>query len=398
MAAVDDRLRSAAPGSGRAKHPAGSRRRRRLRLTTDQRLIILSSLVALGIAGGVVEDLVTDAGLRPGRPLTRQVSAGPDHVLSIGWLGDTMLGDGAKADLETKGYQWAFDLLPPATDVDFTIVNAEAPVTLRTKPWDPTSPYSYNVPPVAAHAMAQAGVDAISLANNHSMDRGPAGLRDTMANARAAGMTAFGGGRNTQQAARPLLIKSSVATVAVVAFGEDFGEDSNVTRETPGAMVLSAKSIQRAVSSARKAGADAVVAYVHWGDNYTAINAQQRFWARQFAAAGYSLVVGTGPHVAQPIRYLRGMPVVYSIGNFVFGTPGRFGRFHQPGVGLTLTAQWTDAVAFRLLVGCLAVDNDTVDYQPRACAPEQAAQVLPGLSPGQALVGTVGVLAPASGG
>ena len=60
---------------------------------------------------------------------------------------------------------------------------------------------------------------------------------------------------------------------------------------------------------------------------------------RALAEAGYDLVIGTGSHTAQPVEMALGTPVLYGLGNFVFGTPGRFDTFGEVGIGLVATVQ-----------------------------------------------------------
>ena len=60
--------------------------------------------------------------------------------------------------------------------------------------------------------------------------------------------------------------------------------------------MISPATVRRGAALARAAGADWVIAFVHWGENYQPVNAQQRAAAQEFAAAGYDMVVGSGPH------------------------------------------------------------------------------------------------------
>lgn len=151
-------------------------------------------------------------------------------------------------------------------------------------------------------------------------------------------------------------------------------------------------TVRRGADLARAAGADWVIAKLHWGDNYAPVSAEQRYWAQQFADAGYDMVVGSGPHIAQPIEFIGSMPVVYSVGNFVFGTRGRFADYEVPGLGLAVGVELSPDGVNELSVRCLLTDNEVVSYQPRPCTAEEAAAFLPTLHPDLALQDDVGVL------
>jgi hypothetical protein len=135
-----------------------------------------------------------------------------------------------------------------------------------------------------------------------------------------------------------------------------------------------------------------VAGFVHWGDNYTPINGAQRYWAQQLASAGYDLVVGGGPHFAQPIEFIGPMPVIYTIGNFVFGAPGRFAENRLPGVGVTVGVELAADGATQLAVRCLVTDNAVVDYQPRPCTRVETQAHLRPLHPQMAVHEDVGAL------
>ena len=190
--------------------------------------------------------------------------------------------------------------------------------------------------------MASVGVTAVSLANNHAMDRGPQGLADTLQAFETAGIDAFGGGSNRETALQPLLIETPYGAVGVVGLGQGYGTRKTAGENRAGTLATDRCTIREAAALARTSGARWVVGFVHWGSNYSKVQHSQEAQARFFADAGYDLVVGHGPHVEQPITSVEGMSVLYSLGNFVFGTPGtilervpwvRPHRHHRAGAG-----------------------------------------------------------------
>jgi hypothetical protein len=85
------------------------------------------------------------------------------------------------------------------------------------------------------------------------------------------------------------------------------------------------------------------------------------------------------------------MPVAYSIGNFVFGSAGRYSAA-RPGVGLIVTGEFGGSGLARLRFRCIVTDNELVHFQPRPCDPAETAATLTGLAPGIRVVEDEGVL------
>jgi poly-gamma-glutamate capsule biosynthesis protein CapA/YwtB (metallophosphatase superfamily) len=299
----------------------------------------------------------------------------------IVFVGDILIGDAAQPLLDENGYFWPFEHLSEVLAGDYLIGNGEAPVTTIEEPWDADQRWSYNAQPEAAEALAQAGFDALGYSNNHALDRGAAGLADTITNLAANSLEFFGAGLDSQQAAAPLLLETPYGLVGVVALSEDWGADRTAETDQAGSIPLTKASIRAGYRLAEDAGADWIVAYVHWGTNYADISQQQRRWARDFTNAGYDLVIGHGAHSLQQIEILDGIPVFYSLGNFVFNTPGRFSE-EFPGFGLVVSASLGPNGFYQAELRCLQTDNQIVSFQPQPCSPQQALEVFSSLYQG----------------
>ena len=315
-------------------------------MTRDQRLVAAFATLAV-LALGVV-----GAGMAFQRPtpvpaVSRDVPIGPDRTLTLQFVGDTSLGDEVQNQIDRRGigYDWPFDAVRSSTtDADFAIAVADTPISTVTAPFNPAKRHSYSSRPDAAGAMARAGIDAVQLANNHVYDTGPVGLADTIANLDAAGIAGIGAGPDLARAEQPLLLRTELGTVGIVAMGQSFGD--RAAENAGGTLVISPETVRRGAALARAAGADWVIAFVHWGENYQPVNPQQRAAAQEFAAAGYDMVVGSGPHTVQPIELIGSMPVVYSVGNFVFGIPGRWAANAEFNAWLGAGAGWLGLLAW----------------------------------------------------
>ncbi|MHC6229986.1 CapA family protein [Arthrobacter sp. MMS24-T111] len=356
--------------------------------TRDRVLIVTALAVAVAGTGAIaanysanetshVESIDLASGLRT------------DEPLKIQFLGDTMLGDGETPFADPAGYDAALAGVLPLIDGDLVIANAEGPITYSTQPLNPGKQYSYQVDPRAAWALSKAGIDALGLGNNHSMDMGVTGLEDTIKLAANAGMTTFGAGHNAAEAERPLIWHTDMGTIGVVALGENFGKATHADEATPGTVVFSPEAVQRGQDLARAAGADWVVAYVHWGDNYTDTLPEQRYWAKAMVDAGYDLIVGTGPHIADKIEFIDNIPVVYSLGNFVFGTPGRFVSYGKQGIGITLTLELSRDAPAQFAVKCLVTDNFLTGFHTQPCSAPQMVSSIPLVHPALQIQGDV---------
>ncbi|WP_194763362.1 CapA family protein [Microbacterium sp. UFMG61] len=341
------------------------RRRAGRNLRRDRRLIGGSLVLAVGSAGLLGSQLAF-ATPEPPPVVAAEAPALDDGVLDLGFAGDTMFGDGSEEKLAASGAAPLLAGVAPLLDgFDYTIVNAEVPFTTIQTPANPGAKYTYASDPAHLSALREIGVDAVNLGNNHAMDRGGAGLDDTIRHAGEGGLAAFGAGATRAEASMPLLVRSEQLNVAVVSFGEDFGALHRSTETTPGMVPLRLDRVEQVLRAARDNGADKVVAFVHWGNNYEDVNAQQRYWAGVFADAGYDAVIGSGSHTLQAVEMVGGVPVVYGIGNFVFGAPGRFASYGKPGLGAIVGLRWNQSGVGSITLRVIETDNKIVDYVAR---------------------------------
>ena len=302
--------------------------------------------------------------------------AEPCDRFSIAWGGDSFLGWAAAGRIKKRGMGTLLASAKELIAADYAVVNVESPWTTLGKgeaPDDPGSFYSYNADPATAKDLAALGVDAVGLANNHTFDRGSQGVLDSIEHARAAGLSPFGTGPDAGSAGAPLLIPTPHGVVGVVALAE--GKNGAVGSGRAGYLPLSEEHARAGAERARVEGAKWVVAFVHWGKNYAALHNDQKAQAAMLTGAGFDLVVGHGPHVAQPVGVVDGVPVLYSLGNFVFHTKGRFrklGAASQSYTAVTfLGPDGFEAAELR----CFDADNRTTGYTTPPCDAEQRADL-----------------------
>lgn len=254
-------------------------------------------------------------------------------VVDIRAVGDVMLGRGVAKAIEAYGPDHPFAEVRGLLAGQLALGNLESPLSDRAEPLRP-GPYRLPAPTHVADALARAGFAALSLANNHALDLGPAGLVESVSVLRAAGLRIIGVGADEGSAGKAVFVEvgggaeimeAEGLRVALLAFNDIHDpEDGPTEGEGWGRAWLNAQALD-SVRQAR-AAADVVVVMPHWGQEYAAWpNARQRAWAQALVDAGADLILGTHPHVLQPTAILRAEEpsgrsafVAYSLGNFVF--------------------------------------------------------------------------------
>jgi len=170
--------------------------------------------------------------------------------------------------------------------------------------------------PVYADALAAAGFDILSLANNHAMDYGPQGLGDTRRHLRGAAIECLGAGMNIDEATRPLIVERNGVRLGFIAGCHPSTRPAAVaTLDAPGVAPWSEGALLAAVE--RLAGAvDQVILLLHWGLEYAHYpTPEQVALARQAIDRGAGAVLGHHSHVLQGIETYKGGVIAYSLAN-----------------------------------------------------------------------------------
>ena len=306
------------------------------------------------------------------------------EAVTLAFAGDVH-AEGPSGDALRAGLPSIREALASA---DLTVVNLETAVTDRGTPAD--KQFVFRAPASTLSSLKDAGVDVVSLANNHGLDFGREGLDDTLAAARAAGLPLVGLGQDEDAAYAAHVAEVKGQRIAVLGATQvldgQFVDAWTARGDAPG--MASAKRAERLVEEVRRARADAdtVVVYLHWGEerNPCPLPRQQEL-AQQLVDAGADVVVGGHAHVLLGGGMLGGAYVDYGLGNFVFSGSG-LEQTLKSGI-LTLTVRgrsveassWTPAVlrsgAPHLLEG---------EAAQAAIADKQRRRDCTGLAPGPA--------------
>lgn len=212
---------------------------------------------------------------------------------------------------------------------DFSVGNLETTLTDVTPyagEWHRIDgKYHCNAPKSYLDAIRYAGFDALVNANNHNCDSAVEGLIDTLDAMDEAGFM-HTGTFHPHGDPRYILVKINGIRVAVLSYATYFNKLEVNFTELGRELLLNAyepNKVREDIKAARADGAEFVMVYIHWGNDYThEVSAKQQERAAEIANAGADYIVGSHSHCLQPRGEIltqdgRIVPVIYSMGNFV---------------------------------------------------------------------------------
>lgn len=234
---------------------------------------------------------------------------------------------------------------------DLTFANLEVPLTTAKGGTSRKSPeevkrrdqWILKASPDHAKEIAEVGIDAVTVANNHAMDYGAAGLSQMLQALDGVGVSHAGAGRNSFAANRPALLTTDggarVGFLSALAFmtRKALEKCTPATADASGVAVLALdgrldkphrERLAQWIAKAKR-GADLVVVGVHWGtERQTVPNPWQVALGRALVDAGADVVWGHHPHVLQGAEMYKGRPILYSMGNLISNLPAETGVMH----------------------------------------------------------------------
>ncbi|MDW7663010.1 MAG: CapA family protein [Bacillota bacterium] len=237
-----------------------------------------------------------------------------------------------------QGYLFSFDKVKPFLSKDsFNIVNSECVLSPNYEIPQQTGHYLSFVlgahPEKTISCYKQVNINAVLLANNHMMDFGAVGCRQTKRYFEESGILSVGTGSNIDEAEKPLcLIINGHKVIIFNAYGYflhrrhhlfqhySLGDNTGTAFISD---VLNDCSILERISKYRKKYPDAfIILSPHWSTDFNENHMQLRPIVQKSIQAGANLVVGHGPHIPIGVEHILKRIVVYSLGNFVFNTTG----------------------------------------------------------------------------
>ena len=317
-----------------------------------------SSVGVIGGADGSTEIFVVEKAEEPADqwPKTFTVTLG----------GDTTLGstdslrkrdDCFEKVAEEKGYGWFFSGLEAlfASD-DLTLVNFEGTLTEETAKKE--KKFNFKGPAEYTDILTLGSVEAVTVANNHTLDYATKGRDDTIANLEAAGIIVSGNGQLG-------IFEKNGVKVGMTGYCFPYKDGK--------------KDISKDVKALREAGCQIVIASFHWGSEYREdFTGEQRSIGRAAIKAGADIVVGHHPHIVQGIEAYQDSYILYSVGNLVFGGNVDPDDRDAYAARVTFTVHEDHAEAPQVTIVPLRLTelSDGTDYRPVLAQGEEAERIV----------------------
>ena len=250
-----------------------------------------------------------------GTPVPEPASEG---TALLSFIGDCSIGDGYRtigsensyhSVVGREGYAWPFSLVKEylASD-DLTIANLEVVLTEQNKHKDIM--YPLRAAPDHVNILLEGSIEVVNTVNNHCMDYLRQGYLDSLAVLDEAGIARFGSVSYGMANGFDDLLVRDVNGIRFGFVGMTYPQSG----DTP-------NLIKRIRKLKEENGCDIVIVSLHWGrETYLTQSAGQVTMAKQLIDGGADVIYGHHPHVLQPMLFYQGKPIMFSTGNFTFGT------------------------------------------------------------------------------
>lgn len=248
------------------------------------------------------------------------------YDITVCFAGDVSLADDAVTTMTLNASSGdisdciSSEYLQNMRDADILCLNNEFAYSDRGTAM-PGKAYTFRADPARVSVLKDMGVDVVSLANNHVYDFGSEAFSDTLSTLKGVDIPYFGAGENIEEAMEPVYIEKDGVRIAFV--GASRAEKNIMTPEAgdDSSGILRCYETNRFVETIKEAKkqADVVLAYVHWGTEYSdVLETVQEETAKTYIDAGADVLLGAHPHCLQGMDYYQDVPILYSLGNFWF--------------------------------------------------------------------------------
>ncbi len=311
-----------------------------------RRWLLIAPLIPLiGIPAFLLLPGIKMRQARPDLKVAVQNHLTPVHMI---FVGDIMLSRGVAMHIRRHhDLDWPFERVRNSLRRgDLVFGNLECTLT----PGPPVAPRAmvFRANPALAPLLRQAGFNLLSLANNHSPNYGPRGLRDEMRVLRRAGIAWAGAGNDASSAAAPAVLTIKGQRIALLAYNSPDVVPAWYAAgpHHAGTNFMNVRRMQAAVRAARRQGSFVIVS-MHAGTEYhPRANRFQIAFAHAAIDAGAGLVIGHHPHVIETAERYRGKYIFYSLGNFIFDQ--QWSRATRLGLMLEIWVQDNQVLRLRL--------------------------------------------------
>jgi poly-gamma-glutamate capsule biosynthesis protein CapA/YwtB (metallophosphatase superfamily) len=303
-------------------------------------------------------------------------AATPSGDLVVSAVGDIMLDASAGPTIKSMGYDYPFAKVRKFFDGSQVVFgNLEGPLTDRgTAVTD--KKFTFRSPPdKVSAALKNAGFTVVSLANNHMLDYGPDGLAQTIEALDKVDIKHAGAGADLAAARRPAILEAAGKKIAILAYSITYPESFYAGPNKPGTAFAYEEQVRADVIAARKQ-ADIVLVSFHWGqEGKTELRDYQKSMAHMVIDCGADAVIGSHPHILQGIEHYKKGVILYSMGNFTFGSYSS----HSTRSAVA-TLRFHNGHVVQVKMYPINVNNFEVNFQPKPLQGKEADAVIEGLA------------------
>ncbi|MGA1873643.1 MAG: CapA family protein [Thermoplasmatota archaeon] len=248
-------------------------------------------------------------------------AGGGEGDLTIVLMGDIVFNGNLGRLAETQGDEYPFEeVLPHIEDADIILANLEGPISDRGTPEE--NKYStFRMDPRSIRSLEYAGIDAVSLSNNHCLDYGPDALNDTLIYLDEAGIghagIFYGEDIGNATIERPVIITSGGITLGFLAYTEDVRGHWKADADFPGPLPLDRDLMEDDIRTSSNL-VDILVVSIHWRKwpQYTeGPEPSDIELCHDVVDWGADIVMGHGPHTVHEVEGYGDSLVLYSLGN-----------------------------------------------------------------------------------
>lgn len=243
--------------------------------------------------------------------------------VTISLAGDVLLGSWIGKHMDTHGVDYPWENVKAVfLSSDLSLINLECSVGTAGEAQD--KEFTFRAKPETLKGLVNAGIKGVNLGNNHTLDFGRECFRQTLNNLEEHGLKYTGGGRDIESAYEPAVWEINDIKIGFIGFSRVTPHVDWYAAENRAGIVngydSNSPNMVKAVQQAKEK-VDFLIVSLHWGvqladypsENDAAI-------AKELIDNGADCIMGHHPHVLQGIEFYKDRPIVYSLGNFIFGT------------------------------------------------------------------------------
>ena len=257
-------------------------------------------------------------------PVSAEASSpNPIHLI---FVGDILLDGFVGDQIDQFGVNYPFvNVAPVLTKADMSFANLETPVSTRGNP--ASKMFVFRSEPKTLKGLVYAGIDGVSLANNHILDYGPTAMLDTVLHLDSYKIGHTGAGKNSIEAFAPYVKTIQGKKIAVLGVSRVLSGSSWYAGNNH-AGAASAYTLEPMLSEIKKSSLvnDFTVVYIHWNEEFKDYPEDYaRTLAKKIIDSGADMIVGAHSHCLMGVEFYKHKPIYYSLGNFVFNRSTRGG-------------------------------------------------------------------------